>query len=115
MAYHDNRYSPVHLYKKYVDVLEIRHKDGTIEPKAIIFDGKSYRIDKFEFNHQYASSRAGGGGKYYKIYMNGRKRNLFLEKDKWFIETTKLPPGTVDDGYSDNPSLTEEELEELNF
>lgn len=115
MSYHDSRYTPSPIYKKYVDVLEIRHKDGTLEPKAILFDGKAYKIDKVEFNHQYASSRAGGGGKYYAIYMNGRKRSLFLEKDKWFIETIKRPPGTVDNVLGDNQSLTKEELEEIDL
>lgn len=115
MAYRSNRYYSAPVYKKYVDVLEICHTDGTLEPKAILLNGKPYKIDKYEFNHQYGSSRAGGGGKHYIIYMHGHKRNLFLEKGKWFVETTKASPGSDNNEHGDNPSLTKEELEEINL
>lgn len=110
MAYYDSSYEKPPVYKKYVDVLEVRHKDGTLEPKAILWNGKAYKIEKYEFNHQYASSRAGGGGKFYRIYMNGRKRNMYLEKDKWFLETSKNPHDTQHGIHTDLSDLDDLEL-----
>lgn len=88
MSFHDNRYLGPSYFKKYVNVLEIRRKDGTLEPKEIIFDNKRYKIEKFEFK-QYGNSHAGSGGKHYTIWINGHVHEMFLEKDKWFIETMK--------------------------
>lgn len=91
MAYHDYRYSEPTVYKKYVDVVELRKKDGTLEPLEIVWsNGQHYKIDKSEFK-QYGESKAGSGGKHYIVWINGEKRNMYLEKDKWFIESYKTP------------------------
>lgn len=105
MAYFDSGYTP-QVYKKYVDVLEIRRKDGSLEPKEILYDNKRYKIDKFEFK-QYGSSRTGSGGKHYTIWIKGHRREMFLEKDKWFIETGKPPAG---ESYND---LSIDELNDI--
>jgi hypothetical protein len=87
MAFHN---SGTVIFKKYVDVLELRKKDGTMEPVEIIWDDKhSYKIEKAEFL-QFGISKA-GGGKHWHVWIHGQQRDMYLEKDKWFIETYKQP------------------------
>lgn len=91
MAYHDYRYAGPTVYKKYVDVIELRKKDGMLEPLEIVWsNGQRYKIDRFEFK-QYGESKTGSGGKHYIVWINGEQRDMFLEKDKWFIESYKAP------------------------
>jgi hypothetical protein len=79
------------VYKKYVDVLELRKKDGTLEPVEILWDDKhAYKIEKSEYL-QFGTSRAGGGGKHWRVWIHSQQRDLYLQKDKWFIETYKQP------------------------
>ncbi len=79
--------------KRYVDV-DIRwKKDGVIVPFALYWeteDGtEKYEIDQILSGPRSMASTAGGVGKRYQIRIGRNKRNLFLEKDKWFIETMK--------------------------
>lgn len=58
-------------FKKYLDVLELRRKDGTMEPVGILWDDKPvYKIEKSEYL-QFGTSRAGGGGKHWHVWIHG--------------------------------------------
>ena len=67
------------VYKRYVDVILRHHKSGELEPMYVCWDdGQNYKIEKVLSRSRRASA-AGGC----------QQRNLYLEKDKWFIETCK--------------------------
>lgn len=73
--------------KKYVDVVLRENKNGDIIPIRIHWtDGRSYEIDKV-ISTELRSSEAGGGGVRYVCLIHGQRRNLFHEKDRWFIES----------------------------
>lgn len=77
------------LYKRYVDVILKQTKNGMIEPLYVCWDnGKKYQIDKILSSSRRASS-VGGCGIRYACMICGQRRNLFLEKDRWFIESTQ--------------------------
>ncbi len=80
-------------YKRYVDVEVYWEKEGKIIPKAIIWEtadgAERFEITKVLSGPRSMASKAGGIGKRYEIQIGRSKRNLFLEKDKWFIETDK--------------------------
>ncbi len=77
------------LYKRYVDVVLLQRRSGQIEPLYLCWDnGRKYRIDKIlEVSRR--ASPVGGCGIRYVCLIRGQRRNLFLEKDKWFIESTR--------------------------
>lgn len=92
------------IYKKYVDVLELRRKDGTLEPVEILWDDKhTYKIDKSEYL-QFGTSQAGGGGKHWHVWIHGQRRDMYLQKDKWFIETSKQPE--IEQQSQEDPETT---------
>lgn len=81
------------MYKRYLDV-EVRWtKEGNIIPTAIIWetaDGtERFEIAKILSGPRSMASKAGGVGKRYEVQIGRSKRNLFLEKDKWFVESDK--------------------------
>ncbi len=77
------------LYKRYVDVILLHRKTGEIVPLYIVWaDGRRYRVDKIRTVEKRASE-VGGGGIRYTCMIQGKERNLFLEKDRWFIESTR--------------------------
>jgi hypothetical protein len=78
-------------FKVYVDVNEIRFRDGRLLPLAIVWEnGVRYKIDKILDVRPAASLKAGGAGIRYKIKVRDRETYLFLEEDKhgdkWFME-----------------------------
>ncbi len=79
----------MNVYKRYVDVILRHHKNGTLEPLYICWDdGLNYKIEKVVERTRRASP-AGGCGVRYTCLIHGQRRNLYLEKDKWFVESTK--------------------------
>ncbi|MCL2046945.1 MAG: hypothetical protein FWG88_11265 [Oscillospiraceae bacterium] len=77
--------------KVYVDVTEIRQKDGKLIPMSFIWeDGNSYDIDRIIDIRRAASLKAGGAGLRYTIRVKNRDTFMFLEEDsgvgKWFME-----------------------------
>lgn len=77
----------MNLYKRYVDVIAVTHKSGEISPLYVIWEnGVRYKIDKV-VDIQRRASLVGGCGLRYGCIIQGRRRNLFLEKDRWFIES----------------------------
>ncbi len=76
------------LYKRYVDVILRQSKEGLITPIRIIWDdGRSYSIDRILSISRH-SSQVGGCGIRYVCQIHGRTRNVYLERDRWFIEST---------------------------
>lgn len=77
------------VYKRYVDVILRHHKNGEVQPLYVCWDdGLNYKIEKIIGKARRASP-AGGCGIRFACMIHGQQRNLYLEKDKWFIETCK--------------------------
>lgn len=73
-------------YKKYIDVVVHINKVGAIKPLFIIFDDEKYAIDRI-LQIKKAASPLGGSGILYECKIQNSVRHLFLEKDRWFIES----------------------------
>lgn len=80
------------LYKRYITVIELHDLKGQVTPIQVLWDSingsKAYRIDKI-LSVRKAASVVGGCGIRYECLIKGEKRNLFFEKDRWFIESQK--------------------------
>ena len=77
------------LYKRYVDVVLMQKKSGDIIPLYVCWDnGRKYKIDKIIDKGRSVSS-VGGCGMRYTCMIGGQAKRLYLEKDKWFIESAK--------------------------
>ncbi len=73
--------------KMYVDVIAHHHTDGKIKPLVIIWkNGVKYSIDKITQVMPAASLKTGGAGIRYTCFIQGARRYLFLDEDRWFIE-----------------------------
>ena len=82
--------SEMKLYKNYVDVITLYTKKSEIMPLYIVGDnGKRYKIQRV-FEKHIARSPVGGGGMRYSIMIQNQHRYLYLEKDRWFIESTEI-------------------------
>ena len=74
-------------YKRYIDVELLQQKDGTIIPLSLVWnDGRKFNIDKVISKEKRISS-VGGCGMRFTCLIQGKMRYLYLEKDKWFIES----------------------------
>ena len=75
------------LYKRYIDVIVRQRKNGELIPLFVCWeDGRRYKNDKI-LNKQRRASEVGGCGLRFSCLIEGRQRNIFFEKDKWFIES----------------------------
>lgn len=75
------------LYKRYVDVVLYQKRTGEISPLYVCWeDGRRYRVDKI-YSVERRASQVGGCGIRYDCLIQGGRRYLFHEKDKWFIES----------------------------
>lgn len=78
-------------YKVYVEVTEVRTKDGRLIPVSFLWeDGVRYDIDKVVDIRPAASLKAGGAGMRYTVLIKNQQKFMFLEDDKsgsrWFME-----------------------------
>ncbi len=72
--------------KRYVEVDVRFTPDGKIRPLAINYDkAHTYGIDRV-LAVKHGTSRLGGKGHCFTCLICGQKRNLWLEKGKWFVE-----------------------------
>ena len=82
----------VMLYKRYIPVITLIGKEGEVTPVAIIWEdingSHTYKVDKV-FNVHNAYSQVGGCGTLYECLILGRRRKLFFEHNRWFIECIK--------------------------
>ncbi len=74
--------------KKYIDVVVLHSKHGTISPVFIIWeDGTKYSVEKILQVIPKSSLKVNGDGIRYTCKIHGKIRYLFFEQNKWFIET----------------------------
>ena len=74
--------------KRYVEVDVRFTPDGKIRPLAINYDKtRTYGIDRV-LAVKHGTSRFGVKGHCFTCLICGQKRNLWLEKGKWFVEAT---------------------------
>ena len=78
------------LYKRYVDMIVMTNKEGKLKPLYMIWESRegkeSFRIDKI-LDIRKASSQVGGCGLLYECMIDRKIRNLFYERNRWFIES----------------------------
>ncbi len=74
--------------KKYVKVNATFDCDGNLLPVCIYWDdNRKFDIDKIK-DIRYASSlKAGGAGIRYTCMIKGMERYLFLEDNRWFVDS----------------------------
>jgi hypothetical protein len=73
-------------YKKYVDVVVLVNRYGEISPLFVVVDSFKYPIDKV-LEVRNAHSQVGGSGVRYRCRIQNQERNLFYEKNRWFMES----------------------------
>lgn len=80
-------------YKRYVDIVAKIDKKGDCVPIFLLWESAhgfaKYKIDKI-LGIREAFSIVGGCGLEYRCVIDGKIRNLYLEKDnRWFLESEK--------------------------
>ena len=76
------------LYKKYVDVVVLTNSYGEMTPLFIVINRKKYSVDKV-LEVRNAHAKVGGSGIRYRCRIEGHERNLFYERNRWFVESIK--------------------------
>lgn len=75
------------LYKRYVNVIAEIDKYGNLRPLYIRWDNNElFKIDKIIESRQ-AVSEVGGNGLLFLVLIQGKKRKMFYEINRWFIES----------------------------
>ena len=74
------------VYKYYVDVITMIDKSGRLRPLSVCWKDKVYKIDRI-LSMQEKLSLTGGCGICFECCFGKQVRNLYWEKDKWFLET----------------------------
>ncbi len=74
--------------KEYISVTARFDPDGNLLPLKIHWkDGRSFDIDKILDIRYAASLKAGGAGLRYSCRILGKKKYLFLEANRWFVDS----------------------------
>ena len=74
--------------KKYIKVTVTFDCDGNLLPALIYWDdGRKYPINKITDVRYAASLKACGAGIRYTCKILGKERYLFLEENRWFVDT----------------------------
>lgn len=74
--------------KVYVDVLIKQDREGRITPLSITWeDDRVYEIERITRVCRAASLKAGGAGIRYTCVIRNKETFLFLENNKWFVES----------------------------
>lgn len=75
------------LYKRYINVITEIDKYGNLRPLYIRWDNNElFKIDKIIESRQ-AVSEVGGNGLLFIVLIQGNRRKLFYEINRWFIES----------------------------
>ena len=78
------------MRKVYVDMTAEFDETGTIMPKHFKYEnGIVYKIDKVLCIQKRAALKTGGAGLRYTCRIKNRDKYIFLEENRWFIETDK--------------------------
>ncbi len=76
--------------KVYVDVTASFTRDGVIIPQAIRWeDDRIFYIDRVLEIRRAAAQKAGGTGIRYTCRIAGKEAFLFLDQNRWFVESNK--------------------------
>lgn len=74
--------------KKYVEMIVRYTEDGQVIPLAVRWSPEQlFEIDRVLDVRQAASLRAGGTGIRYLCRIQGKERFIWLEGNKWFVDT----------------------------
>ena len=74
--------------KKYISVTARFDEDGNLLPLKIHWnDGRTFDIDRVTDVRYAASLKAGGAGIRYTCRIGGNLRYIFLEENRWFVDT----------------------------
>ncbi|MGN0453137.1 MAG: hypothetical protein ACI4GZ_04975 [Ruminococcus sp.] len=75
--------------KQYVSVTARFDADGNLLPITIHWqDGRNFNIDRILDIRYAASLKAGGAGIRYSCRIAGQDKYLFLEDNKWFVDSS---------------------------
>ncbi len=73
--------------KKYVEMVAHFDTDGKLTPMCLIWsDGRKYEIDRVLDIRRAASLKAGGYGIRYTVKIQRKKRYIFFDDTRWFVE-----------------------------
>ncbi|NLC96080.1 MAG: hypothetical protein GX675_00705 [Erysipelotrichaceae bacterium] len=76
------------MKRKYVSVVTLYDLAGNISPLFIVWDnGVKYKIDRVIQRCPASLFESGGSGIRYTCLFNGQRRYLFLDENKWYIES----------------------------
>ncbi len=74
--------------KKYIKMIVVFLPDGTILPRAVVWDsGEVYEIRRVCETRSVSSLSACGSSIRYTCLIHGQIRDLFLEGSRWFVDT----------------------------
>ena len=74
--------------KEYVSVTARFDSDGNLLPITLHWkDGRSFDIDRILDIRYAASLKAGGAGVRYSCRIAGKQRYLFLDNNRWFVDS----------------------------
>ena len=77
--------------KVFVEVAAVFTPDGQILPRKIRWeDGTIFAVDRVLDIRRAAALKVGGCGLRYTIRIGGRQTYLFLDEDRWFVETNDI-------------------------
>ena len=77
-------------HKVYVPVTANFDADGNITPTDITWiDGHVYEIDRVLDVRRAASLKGGGLGLRYTCRIDGRTTNIWLDENRWFVESKR--------------------------
>lgn len=74
------------MRKKYVDVCVYVDESGKKTPKSIVYNDKTFEIDRVLDIKNCASFKVGGIGERYTIRIGQSTTYLYLEGGRWFVE-----------------------------
>ena len=76
--------------KVYVGVESYTDEIGHTSPRFVFWqDGRRFEIEKILDERQAVSVGVGGRAKRYTCLINGRRRFLFFEGTRWFVDAVK--------------------------
>lgn len=82
------------MFKYYIDVVTLINQEGDLMPLFIRWKEKTYKVDKvLQIRDKF--SPAGGCGKCYSCRFGNQIRDLYWEKDRWFLETPVFLPDSI--------------------
>lgn len=76
------------MLKVFVDVIAKHTSEGHIIPLTVMWkDGRRFDVDRVIDVRKAASLKVGGCGWRYTCRIQGKDAFLFLDNDKWFVES----------------------------